>query len=185
MHILFLEEVHLKTKEWLSSQKDIHVLNTNELSGINPKLIDAIITRGIGKIDKVLLEKYPNVKVVARCGVGLDNIDTSLCAEKSIPVVYAPGSNTNTTAEQTIALLLMLQRNTFKAAKAVKEGNWKFRNEYVGDELFGKNVGILGMGNIGLKVADLCSCFGMNISYWSRSELPSKYKYKTYPKDNQ
>jgi len=178
MNILLLEEIHFKTNEWLESQNDIQVLKTSGLSSIKPEMIQAIITRGIGKIDQQLLSKFTNVKVVARCGVGLDNIDTDYCAKIKIPVVYAPGSNAQTTAEQTMTLLFMLQRNTFRAVKEVKEGNWKFRNEYIGDELHGKNIGILGLGNIGSKVADMCSCFGMNVSYWSRSEIPVKYVYK-------
>lgn len=178
MHLLFLEEVHSKTRSWLSNQVDITTVHISEVNHIESSMINAIITRGIGKINEDLLKQFPSVKVVARCGVGLDNVDTAYCQQKGISVIYAPGSNAQTTAEQTMTLLLMLQRNMINATLAVKNGNWTYRNEYKADELFGKKIGILGLGNIGHKVANMCTCFGTEISYWSRSAVTSQYTYK-------
>ena len=179
MHILFLETIHEKTKQWLNEQEGINcwdLADINETVKIN---IEAIVTRGIGRIDQTLLENFPNTKVVARCGVGLDNIDTVFCKENGIPVIYAPGSNAQTTAEQTMTLMLMLQRNAYHAVKEVKNGNWQFRNAFVGDEIFGKTLGILGMGNIGSKVAAMSSAFNMEIQYFSRSVVSIPYKRVT------
>jgi D-3-phosphoglycerate dehydrogenase len=129
--------------------------------------IEAIITRGKGQVRANLMDQLPQLKVIARCGVGLDNIDVSEATKRGIKVVNAPNSNANTIAEHTIALMLNLQRNLYAAMTMVKEDRWHQRGSYVGDELHGKTLGILGMGNIGKKVARIAEALGMHIVYWS------------------
>ena len=137
--------------------------------------IHAIITRGLGKVDAALIEKCKGLKVIARCGVGLDNIDVRFANSRNIQVVNAPGSNAATVAEHTMALLLMLQRNMFHSAAAVRNGNWDFRKTYQGDEIRAKTIGIIGMGDIGQKVASLATSFGMKVIYHSNSEKKLPY----------
>jgi len=131
--------------------------------------IEAVITRGKGKVDKTLMESFPQLKVVARCGVGLDNVAVDEATARNIKVINAPGSNAATIAEHTLSLMLMLMRNMYESAYQVKQGNWNWRNQYSGDELNGKTLGIIGMGNIGQRVAKLGEAFGMNIVYWNKS----------------
>lgn len=138
--------------------------------------IDGIITRGKGQCNKELMEVCPNLQVIARCGVGLDNVDVKEATARKIKVVNAPGSNAATVAEHTIALMLMLQRNLYESARQVKEGNWGWRNQFVGDELHGKTLGILGMGNIGKRVAKLGDAFGMNVVYLNRDSVQSDFQ---------
>jgi D-3-phosphoglycerate dehydrogenase / 2-oxoglutarate reductase len=137
--------------------------------------IHAIITRGLGKVDAALIEKCSGLEVIARCGVGLDNIDVRFAKSRNIEVVNAPGSNAATVAEHTLALLLMLQRNMFHAAAAVRDGNWDFRKTYQGDEIRAKTIGIIGMGDIGQKVASLATSFGMKVIYHNKSEKNLPY----------
>lgn len=131
--------------------------------------VHAIITRGKKRIDKALMEACPLLQAVARCGVGLDNVDVTEATARKIKVINAPGSNAATIAEHTLALMLMLMRNLYTSVERVKQNNWDWRNQYAGDEINGKTLGILGMGNIGSRVARLGEAFGMKVLHWSRS----------------
>lgn len=140
--------------------------------------IHAIITRGKGLINEPLIAACPHLQVVARCGVGLDNVDVAAATARKILVINAPGSNAATIAEHTLTLLLMLMRNMYESVSQVKQDNWNWRSQYTGDELDGKVLGILGMGNIGTRVARLGEAFGMEVVYWGKSaqqQLPYKY----------
>lgn len=139
--------------------------------------VHGIITRGKKHIDKALMEACPHLQVAARCGVGLDNVDVTEATARKIRVINAPGSNAGTIAEHTLALMLMLMRNLYTSVERVKQNNWDWRNQYAGDELNGKTLGILGMGNIGKRVARLAEAFGMEVVYWSRSAQDLPYKY--------
>ncbi len=142
--------------------------------------IDAIVTRGKGKVDKSLIQACRPLKVIARCGVGLDNIDTGFASSTGIPVLNVPGSNADTVAEHTLGLILNLQRKITEASSHVREGKWSYRNQYDGDEVRGKTIGILGFGNIGQKVAKLAVAFGMKVIYWDVQEIPASYQQVTF-----
>lgn len=170
-HIVLLETLDEKANQILVDSPNIiiHKAYESALSADILQKIDAVITRGIGKINIEFLDTCPNLKVAARCGVGLDNVDINEATKRKIKVVNAPGSNANTVAEHTIAMILMLQRNLYQAINDVKSGNWASRNTFKSDEVGGKTIGILGLGNIGLKVAKIAEALGMNIIYWSKS----------------
>lgn len=126
----------------------------------------AIITRGKGRVTAALMDQNPSLRVIARCGVGLDNIEVTAATQRQIPVINAPGINTQTVVEHTIALMLMLVRNMYNSVSAVKDEQWHFRNSIVSDEVSGKLLGILGMGNIGKKVAVVAQALGMDVCYY-------------------
>ena len=147
---------------------------------ISSARIDAIITRGKGQVRAGLMEQLPHLKVISRCGVGLDNIDVSEATKRGIKVVNAPNSNANTIAEHTISLLLLLQRNLYSALTMVKEGRWQERGTYVGDEVHGKTLGILGLGNIGKKVAKIADALGMKVIYWSAQKEDVPYSFESF-----
>ncbi|WP_109694339.1 2-hydroxyacid dehydrogenase [Chitinophaga deserti] len=138
--------------------------------------IHAVITRGKMRVDEALMVSCPQLQVVARCGVGLDNVDVKTASARKIRVINAPGSNAGTIAEHTLALMLMLMRDMYTSVERVKQEEWNWRNQYGGDELNGKTLGILGMGNIGKRVARLASAFGMEVVYWSRSAQDLPYR---------
>jgi D-3-phosphoglycerate dehydrogenase / 2-oxoglutarate reductase len=147
---------------------------------ITENTIHAVITRGKGQVNKALMEACQQLQVAARCGVGLDNVDVKEATLRKIKVVNAPGANASTIAEHTLSLMLMLQRNLYQSINEVKAGNWEARSLFQGDELNGKTLGILGMGNIGKKVAKLADAFGMKVLYWSRTRTKNKYKYASF-----
>lgn len=141
--------------------------------------IHAIITRGKGQANRTLIQACPDLQVIARCGVGLDNVDVEAATARHIKVVNAPGSNAGTIAEHTLTLMLMLVRNMYNAVSQVKVGHWAWRNQFYGDELAGKTLGILGLGNIGKRVAQLAEAFGMKIIYWNKSNLQNAYRFSS------
>lgn len=177
MHVLLLETIENESFELLKNEKDIqlHLAWEGMPTADVLEKIDAVITRGIGQVNKALYDACPNMKVAARCGVGLDNVDIAEASKRGIKVINAPGSNASTVAEHTISLMLTIQRNLFEALSAVKNGHWASRSSFKSDELNGKTLGILGLGNIGLKVANIAAVFGMKVIYWSPSNKEVPY----------
>ena len=177
MHVLLLETIEDESFELLKNEKDIqlHLAWEGMPAADILEGIDAVITRGIGQVNRALYDACPNMKVAARCGVGLDNVDVAEASKRGIKVINAPGSNASTVAEHTISLMLTIQRNLFEALSAVKNGQWASRSTFKSDELNGKTLGILGLGNIGLKVANIAAAFGMKVIYWSPSKKEVPY----------
>lgn len=122
---------------------------------------NAILVRSATKVDAEAIAAAPNLKVVARAGVGLDNVDIPAATAANVLVVNAPTSNIVSAAELAVSLLLSVARNVVPANIALKDGQWK-RSKFGGVELQGKTVGIIGMGKIGLLVAQRLAGFDMN-----------------------
>lgn len=123
---------------------------------------DALIVRSETKVTAELMDAAKKLRVVGRAGVGVDNIDVAAATARGIVVMNAPDGNTITTAEHTIALLVALARSVAQANRSLKEGKWK-RKEFIGVELQGKTLGIIGLGRIGRAVAARARAFGMKI----------------------
>ncbi len=113
---------------------------------------EAIITRSGTRVDGPLLDHATNLKIVARAGVGIDNVDVEYASNKGIIVVNAPFGNVNSAAEHTMAILLSLCRNVTVANASLKGGDWK-RAPFTGSELKGKTIGVIGLGKVGGRVA--------------------------------
>ncbi|MBD3262519.1 MAG: hypothetical protein GF334_12775 [Candidatus Altiarchaeales archaeon] len=122
---------------------------------------DAIIIRSGTKLTKEIIEKS-SLKAIGRAGVGLDNVDLKACAEKNIKVFNSPESSTISVAEHSIGLMLSFIRNTCKGHASLKEGRWD-RKKYLGNEVYGKTLGVIGFGRIGREVALRAKSFGMNV----------------------
>ncbi len=138
--------------------------------------IHAVVTRGKGQVNRELMDACPNLEVIARCGVGLDNVNADEATKRRIKVINAPGSNSSTMAEHALTLMLIGVRSAWSSVERVKDGDWSWRNQYSGDELRGKTIGILGMGNIGQRVAKLADAFGMEVIYWDKFPVQSEYE---------
>jgi phosphoglycerate dehydrogenase-like enzyme len=120
---------------------------------------DAIVV-GLEKIDDDLLSKLPNLKMIAKFGVGIDNIDIDSCLKKNILVGWTGGVNKRSVAEMTLGFMITLCRNLFVTSNQLKEGLW---NKNGGTQLSGKTVGIIGFGNIGKELVKLLKPFGCKI----------------------
>lgn len=124
---------------------------------------DALITRSETKVTAEVLARGARLKVVGRAGVGVDNIDVEAATERGVVVVNVPGANTLSTAEHAFGLLIALARHIPQAHNALAgEGRWD-RKTYVGTELYGKALGIIGLGRIGSEVAIRARAFGMKV----------------------
>jgi D-3-phosphoglycerate dehydrogenase len=119
---------------------------------------EAIITRSGTRVDPPLLDHARSLRIIARAGVGIDNVDVEYASNKGIIVVNAPFGNVNSAAEHTMAILLSLCRNVTAANASLKGGEWK-RAPFTGYELKGKTVGIVGLGKVGGRVATRCKAF--------------------------
>jgi D-3-phosphoglycerate dehydrogenase / 2-oxoglutarate reductase len=123
---------------------------------------DGLIVRSETRVDRDLLAHAPRMRVVGRAGVGVDAIDVDAATEAGIVVVNTPAANTIAATEQTFALMLSLVRHVPAANASIREGRWE-RTPFIGTELFGKTLGIVGLGRIGGGVASRARAFGMHV----------------------
>jgi D-3-phosphoglycerate dehydrogenase len=123
---------------------------------------NVIIVRSRTKITKKVIDAAPNVKIIARVGVGLDNIDTEHAESKGIKVLNAAEAAMNAVSELVIGHMIALSRSIPKASDGLKNGKW-LKKELVGSELRGKYLGIIGVGNIGRNIGRIAKCLRMNL----------------------
>ncbi|WP_199425941.1 phosphoglycerate dehydrogenase [Thermaerobacillus caldiproteolyticus] len=123
---------------------------------------DALLVRSATKVTEELLSKMPNLKIVGRAGVGVDNIDVDAATKHGVVVINAPNGNTISTAEHTFAMMASLVRHIPQAHISVKSREWN-RSVFVGTELHGKHLGVIGFGRIGSEVAKRARAFGMKV----------------------
>ncbi|PKS11514.1 hypothetical protein jhhlp_003279 [Lomentospora prolificans] len=143
-------------------QVDIRMgLSPDELLTVIPDY-EALIVRSETKVNAAVLEAGTNLKVVARAGVGVDNIDVTAATARGIIVVNSPSGNILAAAEHTIALLLATARHIGRADGSLKDGKWE-RSKLVGVEVGGKTLGIIGLGKVGMHVARMAKGLGMKV----------------------
>ncbi|MFQ6094932.1 MAG: hydroxyacid dehydrogenase [Candidatus Bathyarchaeia archaeon] len=133
---------------------------------------DALIVRSRTKVTKEIIERGKRLKVIGRAGTGLDNIDVRSAEERGIIVLNTPEAAATAVAELTIGLILSLARNIPLADRSMKEGRW-IKKDLRGWQLEGKTLGLIGLGNIGLRVAVIAKCLEMKILVTKRTP-PSK-----------
>lgn len=126
------------------------------------QLADAVIIRSEHTLDARLIQNAPRLRVIARAGVGVENIDVAAASRQGIVVINAPGANSIAVAELTMAFMLALLRRIVGADRSVKSGEWQ-RSRFAGHELSGKTLGLLGFGRIGRAVSTRAQAFGMNV----------------------
>jgi D-3-phosphoglycerate dehydrogenase len=122
----------------------------------------AIIVRSGAKVTAKVMEAAPNLKVVGRAGVGVDNIDVPVASKRGVVVMNTPGGNTISTAEQAFTLMMALARKTPQAHATIVSGKWD-RKSFQGTEVYGKTLVVLGMGRIGAEFAKRAMAFGMRV----------------------
>jgi len=135
--------------------------------------VEAIVVRSETKITRKVMEAAPKLKVVGRAGVGIDNVDIEAATERGIVVMNTPAGNTISTAELTFSMLLALARKIPQAHASMKAGEWN-RKAFQGSELYGKALGILGMGRIGGEVAKRAIAFGMRVLAYDPYLTPTR-----------
>lgn len=124
--------------------------------------VEILIVRSRTQVDKDLLENARSLKLVLRAGIGLDNVDVPACTDQGIVVMNAPTGNIVTTAEHTLAMIFAVSRHIPQADATLRSGKWE-KKKFQGNELRGKTLGLLGLGNIGRTVADRALGLGMRV----------------------
>jgi len=166
MKVLVSDKLAQEGLDILKKEKAIEV---DVKTGLSPEELkkvirdyDGLIVRSGTKVSKEIITAGKKLKVIGRAGVGLDNVDVEAASRSGIVVMNAPGGNTISTAEHTMSMILALSRNIPQAYLSLKEGRWE-RKRFMGTELYGKTLGIIGLGRIGTEVAKRAMSFGMKI----------------------
>ena len=164
MKVLVADGVSKKGIDILAEDFEVVVkdkLPAEELLAIIPEF-DAIIVRSASKVTAEVIAAAKNLKIIGRAGVGVDNIDVAAATARGIIVINSPGGNTIAATEHTMAMMLAMSRNIPIANETMQQGEWN-RKKYVGVELRGKTLGVIGMGRIGSGVAKRALAFDMNV----------------------
>ncbi len=167
--VLLYEDMHEAGKALLKEKAEILFATSVEESSLMKEVreVDGIIIRSNGTVSRKLMESAPKLKVIGRHGVGVENIDLEAAAEKGIWVVNTPNANHLSVAEHFFGLALILSRMLKKADIALREGRWEARYQYIGKDLRGKTLGILGFGRVGKSVGRIGhNGFNMNVLYF-------------------
>ncbi len=167
--VLLYEEMHEEGKTILKEQADIFFAERLDESYLIDHVsdIDGMIVRANGRASRKVMESAPKLKVVGRHGVGVENIDLEAATERGIWVVNTPDANDVSVAEHFFGLALMLSKMLKKGEIALREGRFEARYQYIGNELHGKTLGILGFGRIGKMVGRMgFKGFEMRILYY-------------------
>jgi D-3-phosphoglycerate dehydrogenase len=162
--VLIAEELSPATVEALGPDFEIRHVDGADRSKLLPALADAnaVLIRSATKMDEEAIAAAPKLKVIARAGVGLDNVDIKASTNAGVMVVNAPTSNVISAAELAIGQLMALSRHIPDANASLKNGEWK-RAKYTGVELYEKTIGIIGLGRIGTLVAQRLAGFGVTL----------------------
>lgn len=166
MKILISDKLAEEGVAILKAVKDFQVdckfgIKPEELRSII-KNYDALIVRSGTNVTSDIIEAAERLRVIGRAGVGLDNVDLKAATKKGIVAMNTPAGNTTSTAEHTMSMILALVRNIPQACASMKAGKWE-RSKFEGVELYGKTLGVIGLGRIGSTVATMARGFGMKI----------------------
>ena len=126
---------------------------------------EIVVIRSATNLDKAIIDKGKSLKIIARCGVGVDNIDVDYAKLQNIFVTNSPAANLLSVVELTVSLIISAARKINLSDKHVKEGKWN-RKEFVGIELYGKQLGIIGFGKAGKLVSKIMKSFGMSVAFY-------------------
>jgi (S)-sulfolactate dehydrogenase len=167
MRVLISDDLSPESKQILEripgAQVDFRPgLKPDELREIIPQY-DALAVRSATKVTAELLAAAPRLRVIGRAGTGVDNIDLSAATRRGVVVMNAPGGNSVSVAEHTLALLLALARSIADASQSTRAGKWEKKKFSSGRELSGKTLGVVGTGNIGQLVVQRARAFGMKV----------------------
>ena len=171
MKILISDKMSDKVEAVLKSKQIDYDIKTGmspeELKGVIDQY-DGILIRSATKLTSDILADCKNLKVIGRAGVGVDNVDLDQATKNRILVMNTPLGNLEATAELSVGLMFSIMRNIHLANHSTHQGKWE-KPKFLGTELKGKVLGIVGYGNIGQRVAEICSTIGMKIITNSKS----------------
>src|SRR3990167_3734869 len=139
--------------------------------------IQGIMTTPWTKTDALLIEKLPHLKIISCFGVGIDSTDAITAKKRGITITNTPDVVTDDTADIAMALLLCLSRKILFNDSYVRSGKWKIASAPLTSSLFGKTLGIVGLGKIGKAIAERAKTFGLKIIYHSKTKKDTSYRF--------
>jgi D-3-phosphoglycerate dehydrogenase / 2-oxoglutarate reductase len=163
--VLITDNINLQATEILKDSCEIIYqpkLSHEELLATIPT-VDALMIRSASTVSADVLETAPRLRIVGRAGVGTDNIDVATATKQGVIVVNSPEGNTIAASEHTVGMLMALARHIPEGDATLKNGMWA-RNKLVGVEVYGKTLGVVGLGKIGRRVAKVCLSLGMKVN---------------------
>jgi len=183
MKILICDKVSEDSKASLTEIGDVLDISQekNKEEQLAKEIIDStiIIVRSGTVVSEALINSSSKLSIIARVGVGIDNIDVKAASNKGVYVVNSASSNIISAAELTVGLILSVARNIVEANNSMKDGNWD-RSKFVGIELFEKNLGLVGFGRVANLVAERMASFGMHIGVFDPFVNKVDKEYKHY-----
>jgi D-3-phosphoglycerate dehydrogenase / 2-oxoglutarate reductase len=173
--VLLAEELAPSVVAVLGDGVEVRSVDGSDRAALLPALADAdaLIVRSATTVDEQALGAAPRLKVVARAGIGLDNVDVAAATARGVMIVNAPQSNIVSAAEHAVALLLACARNVAPANAALKAGSWQ-RSRWTGVEVADKTVGVVGLGRIGVLFAQRMSAFGTRLLAYDPFVQPAR-----------
>jgi len=181
--IVISEKIHENAVAILAKEHDVihdpSLVNNSEKFALALKDADALIIRNATQIKGDILNALDTVRVIGRHGVGLDNMDVAALKAKDITITWAPGTNAVSVAEYVLGAMLHFSRNFAANSNDVHAGNWN-RVSSIGTELFGKTLGIIGLGDIGSRVAKRARAFNMSLIAYSPSLHHNHFAVQEY-----
>lgn len=166
--VLLYESMHQKGLDYLKDHAEIIRASGYDEETLCREAVEVkgIIIRANGEATARIMDSAPLLKVIGRHGVGVDNIDVAAATERGIYVVNTPGVNNEAVAEHAVGLMMALSKRILKADHAIRNGHWDFRSSGYGQEMMGRTLGVVGLGNIGYRVAEICHlAFNIRILY--------------------
>lgn len=166
--VLLFEDMHQAGKALLEEKADLIIAQSLDEAHLAGQIgdVDGLIIRANGKVTARLMDAAPRLRVIGRHGVGLDAVDLQAARARGIVVCNTPDANVESVAEQTVGFMIALSKQIVRADRAIRQGHWHVRYEYIGQELHGRILGQVGMGRIGARVAEICHlAFRMPVLY--------------------
>ena len=162
--VLLTHTIHSDAMRRLAEEAEVHVATATDEVSLCKQIAQAAAVIVRTPLTPAVIRAGTNLKVVARHGVGLDYIPVTTCTELGIPVVFTPNANTESVAEHAVGAMIALSHNFGPADRAVRHHAWARREAMIGLDISGRTLGILGMGRIGTRVAEICrTAFGMRV----------------------
>src|SRR6478752_5725369 len=163
MNILIAEPLAAAGIEHFKAQEGWNVIVSNPKEyAQHLATADALLVRSAVQVNKTVLERAPKLRVIGRAGVGVDNVDLDAATDAGVLVMNTPGGNAISVAEHTLAMMLAMARHIPQANASTRAGKWE-KKKFMGNELRGKTLGIVGLGSIGREVVKRARAFEMRI----------------------
>jgi lactate dehydrogenase-like 2-hydroxyacid dehydrogenase len=174
--IFSLTKMHEAGMGLLREAGDLHMSTGWDADTIHREIpgAEALVIRTQGVIDAAVMDAAgPSLKVIGRHGVGFDHVDVPAATERGIQVVYTPGANLESVAEHAIAMMIALSKHFMPSIEALKQGDYFARTRWMGRDIKGKSLGIIGFGRIGKRLGEIAyQAFGMQVQYTDVVDMP-------------